>query len=191
MSNDNISFQNSMGVDFYNLEYSIDERVSKTDFDRYLEFCEKYIYPQLRDRGEDFSKESVSLNFGSVYTNYHQQYRNTVDKVIEKQRLDDAELANMQTALHGRLTYKTVSLGDRIGYVLKDEPGSEPICILKPAYQFIYRLSNDGVKIGRCAREGCNNLFLITPGGKPQKYCSASHKVLAYKARKASMAAVG
>lgn len=35
-----------------------------------------------------------------------------------------------------------------------------------------------------CQRAGCDRMFVDRPSGKPRRYCSNSHRVMAHRARK-------
>lgn len=38
--------------------------------------------------------------------------------------------------------------------------------------------------IGKCSLEGCDNIFMTRPSGKPRQYCTDSHRVMAHRKRK-------
>lgn len=52
------------------------------------------------------------------------------------------------------------------------------------------RMLRERREISGCHHDKCNNIFVVRPSGKPQKYCSNSHRVMGYRKRKQMAAAV-
>jgi len=178
-----------IAVAFYNLKnnekeirgfadkFMIDNRTweNVTTNAKYQGYTEGYFMTKLllsgesdEDKGGNFNKEQL-------------KFRNIVDKILSKTRLSSAEITHINQRTHRELEQWEDMSGD---LPLRFHQYKNNEIILLALYDFVIALSRGDTQIGKCEMPGCYKIFIPYKSGREQRYCSASHRVMACQFRK-------
>ncbi len=162
-------FRNQLVIDFYNL--------GKTE-EEIKDFAAKYI--PWHDKSVFIDKEIDSADF-----NMHELllerpiFKQIVDKVLINEQLTDEELKVINTFYYGNIIQE--KRGDQ--WILGGFSSHRHWAIMRVCYEFVMRLSNQGIRITRCHSPKCDKLILQRSGGSDQLYCNMACKQRAYRRR--------
>ena len=124
----------------------------------------------------------IALQIGESIKEDHPIYHKIFDKIMKNEALSKEELNHIQM----RINEEIIQYKDENNLILEVDRNEEDMLFLM-IYESLISLSQKKEVVGHCNLEVCNNIFLIKPGGHPQKYCSNAHKMRAYRERKSKL----
>ena len=132
----------------------------------------KELTAQLQQPYREFEAQinSESATFITTLPKELTKYRALVEKAINGEKPTEEEIKFIQQRF--RHSTSITWLGNDNGGSLREVPSIGIDGIFGHAYRFVYRLWNSEVKAQICAAADCGKLFIPTPRGRDQLYCS-------------------
>lgn len=192
-------FRNEMAVDFYNLKIDSNtnyvgmtiEQVFELYKDQINIFRDKYIlYKGIEKLSMNITETITwkmeidpSDQFMCKLIIEHKDFKNIVDKAIERKEMTEGELSHIAKNFFGEINqYPSREGGKIILYTMKIKND----ILFRALYEWVMLVSQKLTDVKRCEAPKCDKLFLPEPRGKEQKYCSETCKMRAFRTNKLS-----
>jgi len=153
--------------------------------DKMTEEKEAQLVAQLTEKVDSIF-ESEFWTFLKILPKESAEYRRLVDKAINSEQPTEDETRFIQSRLRRNILIIWINHDDG-GGSLREVASIGVDGIFGHAYSFLRRLWSGEVKVGRCAAEDCNNIFIPYKSGQGQRFCSARCRSRVHKRQKASV----
>lgn len=156
-------YRNQVAVDLYNYDFETQEQREQ--------FWNKYEIPPIHASYRTPEvKEQIIQGERNLIVVEQPYYRTIVDKAINGERITEDELKRINERVYGWIYQEQDEKSGRCVLIESFYAGFEGI--LRAAYEWVYRVSNRSVEVGRCAAEDCHNIFVPYKSGREQQFCS-------------------
>lgn len=157
-----------LGVAYYNLDLGNTSKV--------IEFIAEHS-------DNHFSISQVRAEEVASIENDHKVFCKVVKKALEKEPLDERDASYVQ-----RRISPIIEPGDpKVAHFERERVIQRRYSrgflghLMYRMYRWFILLAEGEIQVQKCAVHECSRIFLIKPGGHPQKFCSAACRMKAYR----------
>ena len=157
-----------LGVAYYNLDVGNTSKVIEL----------------IAERSDNhFSISQVRAEEVVYIENDHKVFCKVVDKALDKEPLDERDASYVQRRISPIIEPgdPKVAHFERERVIQRRYPPGFLGHLMYRIYRWFILLAEGEIQVQKCAIYECPRIFLVTPGGHPQKFCSAACRMRAYR----------